>query len=43
MRFIERLEDENIKYTIETDSKFKCQKIYISKADERQTIVEDII
>jgi len=43
MRFIEKLEDEDIKYTIETNTKFRCQNIFISKVDERETIVKGII
>jgi len=35
-KFIEKLEDQKIKYSIETDTNSKCQKISISKADEGQ-------
>ena len=34
MKFIEELEDANIKYAILTSCKFRCQNIYISKKDK---------
>ncbi len=34
MKFIERLEDENIKYAIEGDKEHRCQKIYIEREDK---------
>lgn len=34
MEFIEELEDANIRYTILTSCKFRCQNIYISKKDK---------
>jgi len=43
MRFIEKLEDEKIKYAIQTNSKFKCQNIFIGKADKREVMVKGIV
>jgi len=34
MKFIEKLEDENIRYAIETNFKFECQNIYIERKDK---------
>jgi hypothetical protein len=34
IKFIEKLEDENIKYAIEANSTFKCQNVYIEKKDK---------
>lgn len=42
-KFIKKLEDENIKYAIQMNTKFKCQNIFISKADKRETMVKGII
>jgi len=35
-KFVKKLEEEDIKYAIQTNNKFKCQNIFIGKADEGQ-------
>jgi len=41
-KFIEKLEDKNIKYTIQTNAKFKYQNIFIGKANKQEIMTEEI-
>ena len=43
MRFVEKLEDESIKYAIQTNTKFRCQNLFVGRADKREIIVKGIM
>ena len=42
MKFIERLEDENINYAIETNCRHRCQIIYISSRDKENFRISEL-